>query len=463
MSKRACSVLFLRNKMASLCRGPVMVALRSLAVVLLAGLEASGGQADAAKRPPNFIVLIADDLGWRDVGYHESEIRTPNLDRLAREGVRLERYYVYPTCSPTRAGLLTGRNPSRFGIQSPIADRSTETLPDGAMTLARALKGRGYVSALVGKWHLGLRPEAGPRRFGFDHSYGYFHGQIDPYTHLYKNGDRTWHRDDAFTDEEGHATDLIAAEAVRFLETKREEPFLLWVAFSVPHHPLQEEEKWTAPYRGKISDPWRRLFAASVSHMDAAIGRIVEALEKSGKAGETILLFSSDNGGQQSYSSKTEYGGTFEPHMTLGNNRPLRDWKGSLYEGGVRVPAFVHWRGRLRSATLEAPVSVLDWFPTFLRLAGAAAAPEWKIEGKDVWALLAQEERTPPARTIYWNVGTASAIVSGDWKLIVSRAGEAELYNVSRDPKETKNLAASMPAKVEEVSKLMAEQKKLDR
>lgn len=432
------------------------------AFVLLAGLAASGGQTNPAKRPPNFVVLIADDLGWRDVGYHKSEIRTPNIDRLARAGVRLERHYVYPTCSPTRAGLLTGRNPSRFGILSPIAGRSTETLPDGTMTLARALKARGYVSSLAGKWHLGLRPEAGPRRFGFDRSYGYLHGQIDPYTHLYKNGDRTWHRDDTFTDEKGHATDLIAAEAVRFLETKREEPFLLWVAFSVPHHPLQEDEKWTAPYKDEIADPWRRLFAASVTHMDAAIGRIVEALEKSGKAGETLLLFTSDNGGQQDYNSKTEYGGKFEPHTTLGDNRPLRDWKGSLYEGGVRVPAFVHWKPRLRPATLQAPVSILDWFPTFLRLAGAAAAPEWKIEGKDVWPLLAQEERTPPPRTIHWNVGAASAIVSGDWKLILRRAGGAELYNLAQDPNETKDLAASKPAKVEELRKLLAEQKNLD-
>ena len=154
-------------------------------------LEAARQQADVAKRPPNFVILIADDLGWRDIGYHQSEIHTPNLDRLARDSVRLERYYVYPACSPTRAGLLTGRNPSRFGIEAPIAGRSEETLPDGTMTLARALKTRGYTSTLVGKWHLGLRPETGPRRFGFDRSYGYFHGQIDPITHLYKNGDRT--------------------------------------------------------------------------------------------------------------------------------------------------------------------------------------------------------------------------------------------------------------------------------
>jgi arylsulfatase A-like enzyme len=434
----------------------------SLAMAVGACLSARGAQADPAKRPPSFLLVVADDLGWRDVGYHGSEIRTPHLDRLARQGVRLERHYVYPTCSPTRAGLLTGRNPSRFGIDAPIAGRSTDTLPFGVMTLARALKRRGYATALFGKWHLGLRPEVGPRRFGFDRSYGYLHGQVDPYTHLYKNGDRTWHRDDVLLDEEGHATDLIAAEAARFLEARREEPFFLWVAFSVPHHPLQEDEKWLAPYADAIADPWRRLFAASVTHMDAAVGRIAEALEKSGRAGETLVLFTSDNGAQRDYSSATEYGGKFEPHATLGDNRPLRDWKGSLYEGGVRVPAFVRWKDRLEPAAVAAAVSVLDWFPTLLRLAGVPVAPDWKIEGKDTWPLLTGDERSRAPRVIYWNVGDASAVISGDWKLIVRREGPAELYNLARDPGEEKDRAAAEPARVEELRRALAAQRALD-
>src|SRR5262249_50040567 len=163
--------------------------------------------ADPASQP-NILVIVADALGWRDIGYHDSDIRTPNLDRLAKAGVRLERNYVYPTCSPTRAGILTGRNPSRFGIHGPIDGRSELALPKETMTLSRVLHDRGYETALCGKWHLGLRPEVGPRKYGFDHSYGYLHGQIDQLTHRYKNGDRTWHRDDVFIDEQGHATDL---------------------------------------------------------------------------------------------------------------------------------------------------------------------------------------------------------------------------------------------------------------
>jgi arylsulfatase A-like enzyme len=433
-------------------------------LLLLAGALAAPPRARAADAaPPNILILIADDLGWRDVGYHGSEIKTPHLDRLAKGGVRLDRHYVYPTCSPTRAGLLTGRNPSRFAIHGPIAGRSKEALPKDAATLARALKARGYATALAGKWHLGLRPEVGPRQYGFDRTYGYFHGQIDQYTHRYKDGSRTWHRDDAFVDEKGHATDLIAAEAVSFLSARRKGPFFLWVAFSVPHHPVQEEEKWIKPYRETIKDPSRRLFAASVTHMDDAIGRVLAALEKTGQDKNTVVLFTSDNGGQKDYASKTEYEGKHGPNKTLGDNRPWRGWKGGLYEGGIRVPALVSWPGRLRAATLTQTVSYLDWFPTLLGLAGGEPPAAWKTEGRNVWPLLGGGKAVP-ARPLYWETGPAAAVLDGDWKLIVPRrkGGEAELYHLAGDPQEKKNLAKSDPAKVEKLTALLAEQRKLD-
>src|SRR5262245_32984742 len=347
------------------------------------------------KQPPNILILIADDLGWHDVGYHGSEIRTPYLDRFAAGGVRLERHYVYPTCSPRRAGLLTGRNPSRFGIQAPIAGRSEQTLPAAAPTLAKALKTRGYATALFGKWHLGLKPEVGPRQYGFEQTYGYLHGQIDQLTHRYKNGDRTWHRNDSFVDEEGHATDLIATEAVKFITAERKQPFFLWVAFSVPHHPVQEEEKWIAPYKETIKDPSRRLYAASITHMDAAIGRLVEALEKSGRLKDTLIVFTSDNGGQKDWVSKTDYEGKHGPNPTLGDNRPLRGWKTELYEGGIRVPAFVSWNGRLQSGTVNQTISYLDWLPTIGHLAGVEPKAEWKLEGRNVWPLLSGQGKAP--------------------------------------------------------------------
>jgi arylsulfatase A-like enzyme len=436
-----------------------------LLLCILVGACGTTQHASAAetKQAPNILIVIADDLGWHDIGYHESDIHTPTMDKLAKSGIRLERNYVYPTCSPTRAGILTGRNPSRFGIQGPIADRSRDSLPLDTRTLATTLKERGYVTGLFGKWHLGLRPEVGPRKYGFDQTYGYFHGQIDPLTHRYKNGDRSWHRNDEFVDEKGHATDLLADEAVRFLKAKRKEPFFLWVAFSVPHHPLVEEDKWLAPYKDKIKDPSRRLYAASITHMDAAIGRMVDALEKSGRLDNTIILFTSDNGGQQNYVSKTEYEGKYG-HPTLGDNRPLHGWKGDLYEGGIRVPAFVYWHGRLKPRTVEQTVSYLDWFPTFTHLAGTEVSSKWNLDGHNVWPLLSGEGKASVAPPLYWSTGRASGLLSGDWKLIVPhKKGTAiELYDLGKDPLEKTNLAEKEPKKVDELKAHLTDQQKRD-
>jgi arylsulfatase A-like enzyme len=436
---------------------------RIISLLLLALF--TGSASAETKRTPNFLILIADDLGWRDIGYHDSDIRTPHLDRLAGGGVRLERHYVCPTCSPTRAGILTGRNPSRFGIHGPIAERSKQALPDDAATLAKVLRSQGYATALMGKWHLGLRPEVGPRHYGFQQSYGYLHGQLDQYTHRYKNGDRTWHRNDVFVDEKGHATDLIADEAVRFIQTKRTSPFFLYVAFSVPHHPVQEEAKWLEPYAKSIKDPSRRLYAASVTHMDAAIGRIVEALTKAGQLENTVIHFTSDNGGQRDYRSKTEYEGKHGPYPTLGDNRPLRGWKGELYEGGIRVPALVSWSKQFPKAAVEQTTSYLDVFPTFADLAGVRVDPAWKLEGRSLRPLLTGTAKAPAETTLYWNTGRQSAIRHGDWKLIVTRRGKerTELFNLADDPAEKKDVAAEKPGQVEAMRKLLAEEEKRDR
>jgi arylsulfatase A-like enzyme len=434
---------------------------RCLCLVALLFLAPSA-RADEPKRP-NVLLVIADDLGWRDVGYHDSDTRTPNIDKLAKLGVRLERHYVYPTCSPTRAGLLTGRNPSRFNIHAPIAGRDEAALPKDTVTLARALQQAGYETALCGKWHLGLRPEVGPRKYGFDRTYGYLHGQIDQFTHRYKNGDRSWHRDDEFVDEPGHATDLIAAEAVKIIGTKRTKPLFLWVAFSVPHYPLQEDEKWVAPYKEAIADPSRRLNAASVSHMDDAIGKLIAALEKTGQSENTLVVCTSDNGGQKEYASKTDYEGKHGPFPVLGDNRPLRGWKTELYEGGIRVPAFAYWKGRLAPAVVDRTVSYLDWFPTVAALAGIRPAADWKLEGRDVWPLLAGKGDTPADLVLYWNVGRATAVMDGRRKLIVPAKGKgAELYDVVADPHEKRDLAADQPDVVAALREKLAAQRKLD-
>jgi arylsulfatase A-like enzyme len=436
----------------------------SLLGLVLTG-ERSTAQTDRVDRPPNFLIVVADDLGWRDVGYHASEIRTPNLDKLARAGVRLERHYVYPTCSPTRAGLLTGRNPSRLGINAPIDRRSTQALPVDATTLAAVLRNRGYATALMGKWHLGLRPEVGPRRYGFDRSYGYFHGQLDQYSHRYKNGDRTWHRNDAFVDEAGHATDLIANEAIRYLQEERRQPFFLYVGFSVPHYPIQEDATWIKPYGPAIAHPSRRLYAASVTHMDAALGRIVEAVKRTGRLRNTVILFTSDNGGQRDYRSQTDYAGKHGPYPTLGDNRPFRGWKEQLYEGGVRVPAFVFWEGKLSPTVIVQTTSYLDVFPTLAHLARVEIAPRWRLEGRDIGPLLAGDGMPVNAPALYWNTGSQASVLHGDWKLIISRRepGSVELYNLADDPAEASNLAREKPEQVDALRAIMAQQERLDR
>jgi len=435
----------------------------AVCALLIAGLPARVS-ADEPKHSPNILLLIADDLGWRDVGYHGSEIQTPNLDRLASQGVRLERHYVCPTCSPTRAGLLSGRNPSRFAIHGPIDGRSKDALPKDSPSLARALKERRYVTALFGKWHLGLRPEVGPRQYGFDQTYGYLHGQIDQFTHRYKNGDESWHRNDAFVEEKGHATDLITEETVKFLQARRTGPFFLWVAFSVPHYPIQEEDKWLMPYKDTIKDPSRRLYAASISHMDAAVGRIVETLEKTGQRKNTLIVFTSDNGGQKEYASKTDYESKHGPYPTLGDNRPLRGWKGELYEGGIRVPAFVSWPDRLRPTVVDDTISYLDWFPTLLAVAGGAPEAGWKLEGRNVWPLVAHAEKAPAPRVLYWNTGNTTGVLDGDWKLMVSKRtpDKVELFHLATDSAEKSNLASAKPEKVQELRKVLDEQRKLD-
>lgn len=408
------------------------------------GVQAEEAEREPAHRP-NIVFIIADDLGWADVGYNGSEIATPNIDRLAREGVRFERHYVMPTCTPTRVGLMTGRYPSRYGVLSPAYGK---IFPENTVTLASVLRENGYKTSICGKWHMGSPPVCVPLQHGFKTSYGYFHGQIDPYTHLYKTGVRSWHRNDQYLEENGHATDLITREAVRIIASQPATSFFLYVAYSVPHFPLDEPEKWTAMYEGRIEEWSRRLYAASVTHMDRGIGDILEALERTDQRSETVVIFVSDNGGQKSWSSKTQYKGRYadKPHKVLGDNRPLRGWKGQVYEGGIRVPGLIHWPGRLQPGTVRAPVHVVDWMPTLCRLAGCALKKDSDRDGRDIWPLISGRVETVGTRTLYWKTPSASALRHGDLKLIVDRKGQrTELYDVAADPFEKEDLASKRP------------------
>lgn len=398
--------------------------------------------------PPNLVYLLADDLGWKDVSYHGSEIQTPNIDKLAASGVRLEQFYAMPVCTPTRASLMTGRYAMRYGLQSGvITEGANYGLSLAERTLAQGLHDAGYETAIAGKWHLGdCDPAYLPTQRGFDHQYGQHGGEIDYYAHTGHSGAPDWFRDDQPVVEKGYSTDLLAAEAVkRIREHDAAKPLFLYVAFNAPHTPLSSPEKYRSQYANLSGDRGER--AAAVSCMDDAIGRILAALEERGMAGNTLVVFSSDNGGP------TIKGAA--------DNAPLRGEKAQVYEGGVRVPAIAVWPGRLQAgATANGMMQMVDWYPTLLDLAGASREQKLPLDGVDVWPALAEGKAWPRQEMLLNTTPTAGAVRVGDWKLVIShgprtnggKGGESvELFNLAEDPGERKNLAEAQPEKVKEL------------
>ncbi|MFC2140050.1 sulfatase-like hydrolase/transferase [Bacteroidota bacterium] len=342
------------------------------------------------------------------------------------------------------AGLLTGRHPSRFGILGPISGGSRSTLPKDTLTLAEFLKENGYHTAITGKWHLGLKTEDGPLQHGFDYSYGYFHGQIDPYTHLYKQGDKSWHRNDQLCDEEGHATDLITNEANKYITEIRDKqkPFFLYVAYSAPHFPIQEEQKWLDEYPD-IENESRRQYAASMTHMDDGIGKIMDTLEKNKLTENLLIIYLSDNGAQKRWKSgPTYYDNKFPPADVLGDNSPLRGWKAELYEGAIRVPALFYWKNKFQSVKINEITAVEDIYPTIAKIIGKKIPDTVGIEGESL--LKSFDGEKMPERLLYWRTDKVCGVRKGDWKLIhvgsSLREGVKELYNLKKDPYEKENL-----------------------
>ena len=412
---------------------------------------------------PNILVIMPDDLGWSDVGYQGSSLKTPNIDNLAKSGIRLTQQYVMPTCTPTRVSLMTGLYPSRYGVTAPAYGQVIDL---GDPTLASILTANGYATSIVGKWHMGSPPYT-PLKYGFQSSYGYFDGQIDPYTHEYKTGRKSWHRDDVLFEETGHATDLITKEAIRIIEMPHNRPFFLYVAYSTPHYPLDEPEKWTQMYAETSMSSSRKLFAASVSHMDSGIGEIIDALDRSGHRQNTLVLFISDNGGQLNWHSTTHYYGKYadKPHQVLGNNFPLRGWKTDLYEGGIRVPAILNWPGYLEAGVIDVPIHIADWLPSLCYLAGCdQAVQKLDRDGQNIWPFIAGKTTDYTGHTMYWNTGSDYAIREGPWKLLLnSQSKKVELYNLTNDFRETQDLSNLEPKKRDHLLKVLEGFQKKDR
>jgi arylsulfatase A-like enzyme len=419
---------------------------------------------------PNLVFIIADDLGWADVDFHGGNMPTPHLDRLRRSGVELTQHTVAPVCSPTRTAFMTGRYWSRFGVTTPANSRA---LPFDTITVAGALKAAGYETCLTGKWHLGSLPEWGPGRFGFDHSYGSLAGGVGPYDHRYKQGPYsvTWHRNGELIEEEGHVTDLIADEAVRWIRGRGERSFFLYVPFTAVHLPVKEPARYLDLVPAAITGEVPRHYAACIAHLDEAVGRIVAAIDETGRGEDTLIVFTSDNGGSTAENNDTKYPADGYPQGKLtGDNRPLRGKKGDLYEGGIRVPTLVRWTGNLTAGSVcDTPLHISDWMPTFCALAGYTGGGDRKWDGMDVRAAISGAAPLPERPIYSAGVGFRSrALRSGGWKLIVfaGREGQperSELYHLAEDPGETRDLAATRADKVAELKLALENAVRADR
>lgn len=421
---------------------------------------------------PNIVFMLADDLGRADCGFMGGTvIRTPHLDRLAKAGAILDQFYVQPVCSPTRAALMTGRYPMRHGLQVGVVRPWAQYgLPLEERTLPQALREGGYETAIVGKWHLGtFQPAYLPLQRGFDHQYGHYNGAIDYFTHE-RDGGFDWHRDDLENRDEGYSTHLLARESERLIrERDRSKPLFLYVPFNAVHGPFQVPDDYLKPYASLKGN--RQKYAGMLEAMDEAVGRIVAAIDAEGMRQNTLFVFSSDNGGPSP--------------GTITDNGPLRAGKGTLYEGGTRVVAFATWEGRIPAGSkVSAPLHMVDWHPTLLKLAGVSLEQKLPVDGRDAWPAITGKAGSPHEFILLNTAPDKGAIRMGDWKLVLGgnmpdsedgpesgtppkkgrgkgrkKTSEAalELFNLAEDPNEKNNLAAAHPEKVAELRKKLDE------
>lgn len=412
-------------------------------LLLLVSVAVPALAADPPKKP-NVVVIVGDDMGYADLGVQGcKDIPTPHLDTLAKSGVRFTSGYVTgPYCSPTRAGLLTGRYQTRFGHEFNPAAGPNQGLPLTETTMADRLKAAGYRTALVGKWHLG-NGERHPMKRGFDEFFGFLGGAHDYFTPM------GILRGTEPAGDKSYLTDALGREAVAFIDRNKAKPFFLYLAFNAVHTPMQADDPRLKKFAG-IQNQQRRTYAAMMSAMDDAVGEVVKKLKDERLTENTLVAFISDNGGP------TMKGTTINASV----NTPLRGSKRTTLEGGVRVPFFLSWPGQIKPGTTDdRPVIQLDLLPTALAVAGVEPNAEWKLEGVNLLPYLIGKEKGNPHEALYWRFGQQMAIRKGDWKLVKydlaadggTGTSATKLYNLKDDIGEAADLFAKQPDKVKEL------------
>lgn len=424
---------------------------------------------------PNIVIVLADDLGNADLSYHGSDIKTPNIDNLANNGVRAEAFYGMPVCTPSRAELMTGRYAMRYGLQTLVIFPShTFGLPTDERTLPQALKDAGYQTAMVGKWHLGHADRKfWPQNRGFDHFYGNLVGEVDYFTKE-RGGIIDWQRDGKFLKEDGYYTTLIGNEAVNIIKNHdTAKPLFLYVASLAPHAPYQAPKADIDAYKNATGDVHRHTYAAMITDLDTQVGRIVAALKQKNMLDNTLIMFSSDNGGAtsalfatgaRSPKEREESGGVELGAKTPASNGNLRGGKGSLHEGGVRVPTIFYWSGTLKPSIVNEPLGMVDVMPTVLALAGAKGSPDYPFDGKDIWPTLAEGQPSPHEDILINVEAFRGAIRKGNWKLvkIALLPGKTELFDLAKDPGEQNNVENQFPEIVSDLdARLLAYAKEM--
>ena len=430
---------------------------RSFAGMSGAGIAAAAQAVAAQAKRPNVLLIVADDLGARDTSFQGGTIPTPHLDRIAREGVRFDQFCCYPLCTPSRAALMTGRNPVRYGlIYSVIRPWSPYGVPTEELMLSEVLRREGYQTAIVGKWHLGhAHKRQLPNARGFDHFYGHVNAEIDYFEHT-EMGGLDWQRNGRGVREKGYSTELMGNEAIRWLGRRdRNKPFFLYLPFNAVHGPMQAPAEAIAKFAG-IENPKRRIYAAMTDLMDAQIGRILDLLDAEGSAADTLVMFLSDNGGATGSGA---------------DNRPFRNGKLSCYEGGLRVPAALRWPGRVpKGGMIPEWMTVLDVFPTLCSALGVVSGGGLPLDGVDMWPVVTASGKTPERdffvackrnETLDFQYGLRTS----EWKLVQTvdpqQKTTLELFNLREDVEEKNNVAGREPDVLSRLSAELERWKKL--